>query len=76
MRLLTQGNTVMTGADLRAARNSLKMTQGELASALGVTIKTISRWEIGVCNIQHPTILALALTALQDARAGGSRKTH
>jgi len=35
-------------ADIRAVREARKMTQEELAGALGVTGATISRWESGL----------------------------
>ena len=54
----------MTPADLRAARQTLGLTQRALAEALGVPQATISRWETGTHPIQHPRILRLALERL------------
>lgn len=37
----------MLGQELAARRKSLRLTQAELAQRLGVTVTTVSRWEIG-----------------------------
>lgn len=42
----------MTGPEIRAVRESLQLSQTQLASLLGVHAVTVSRWETG---IQHPT---------------------
>ncbi len=38
-------NTYVTGATIRRLRESRKLTQGELADKLGVSSKTVSKWE-------------------------------
>ena len=54
----------MTGAELRAVREHLALTQAELAALLGVPALRISKWERGE-PIAHPRILELALTELR-----------
>lgn len=40
-------NTYVTGAAIRQLRENRKMTQAELAETLGVSSKTVSKWETG-----------------------------
>jgi transcriptional regulator with XRE-family HTH domain len=60
--------------ELRKMRQSLGMTQRELAEALNVPQATISRWERGPkpgtegTDIRHPTILKLAMQHLRCKR--------
>lgn len=54
----------MTPGALRATRRSLRLTQQQLAEALGVPQSTIWRWETGKHEIQQPQILRLALERL------------
>lgn len=56
----------MTATELRRRRRQLGLTQAELASALSVPQQTISRWETGAIEIQHPLILHMALNWLAD----------
>jgi len=56
----------MTPADLRAWRKTAGLSQSELASALGVAVMTVSRWERGQREI--PSFLHLALKALSASR--------
>lgn len=53
----------MTGAEVRALRHRLGLTQEQMARALTVTFSTINRWENG-----HARPSALALRALQGMR--------
>ena len=57
--------------DIRAYRKRLRMTQEELAEALGVHPQTISNWERGTQHIQHPHIVRLALEQLASRRGHG-----
>lgn len=54
----------MTGPELRAWRTERRLSQTRLGERLGVRQATISDWERGVMEIQHPTILRLALSEL------------
>ena len=40
-------NTYVTGATIRQLRESRKLTQAELAETIGVSSKTVSKWETG-----------------------------
>ena len=40
-------NTYVTGATIRQLRESRKLTQAELAEKIGVSSKTVSKWETG-----------------------------
>lgn len=59
----------MTGADLRSRRRALGMTQGALASALGVTDRTVRLWEAGHHAI--PAWVPLALATVERAAPTG-----
>lgn len=43
-------NQYITGTVIKELRNRHKMTQTELAEKLGVSAKTISKWETGVSH--------------------------
>ena len=40
-----QMNTYITGATIKQLRESRKLTQAELAEKIGVSSKTVSKWE-------------------------------
>jgi len=50
----------MTGANLKAWRLRLGLTQRQAAEMLGVSAVTLSAWEIGRFRIKQPGLLALA----------------
>lgn len=61
----------MTGAELKAARKSLGMTQAQLAQALEVSVSQLHNWEHGVNRGHHtvcvvPRRTELAVGALFD----------
>jgi DNA-binding transcriptional regulator YiaG len=56
----------MTPHDVQTIRRRLRMTQRELALALGVTVTTVARWEQG----------ARAVTSLVAASLGRLVKEH
>ncbi len=56
----------MTGDELRTRREKLGLTQTDLASKMGTTQITISRWERDKLRIERPEMLDLALKALEN----------
>lgn len=56
----------MDGAELRARRLALKLTQLHLGRLLGVPQSTVARWETGALPIRHPRILQFAMESLRD----------
>ncbi len=56
----------MTGAQLRERREKLGLSQSALASKLGTTQNTISRWELETLPIERPQMLDLALRTLEN----------
>ena len=44
-----------SGAELRARREALGLTQAELADRLGVARVTVARWELGLVPITRRT---------------------
>jgi non-specific serine/threonine protein kinase len=57
----------MDPAELRKARQALRLTQVELARALGATPNTLARWERGELQIRHPELVQLALQRMGNA---------
>ena len=55
----------MDGPTLRDQRLALGLSQAALAQRLGIPRNTIARWERGELRIEHPTLLALALWAVE-----------
>ena len=53
-------------------RLNMSMTQEEIARALGVSQFTISRWECGAHDVEHPTMLRRALRQIARDRLGRS----
>lgn len=62
----------MTGPQLKAWREHWQMSQGELASALGVVLNTIGRWERS--EREMPGYLPLALESLERRLAVSLRE--
>ena len=46
-------NQYVTGAVIKELREKKKITQSELAKMLGVSDKTISKWETGVSQTKR-----------------------
>lgn len=55
----------MLPAEIKARRNELRLTQGELAEQLGVALNTVSRWELGTSAPESGPMLDLALKYLE-----------
>lgn len=53
---------VRIGGEVRARRDKLKITQSQLASAIGVTFQQVQKYERGVNRISAATLLAIAET--------------
>ena len=45
---VTRMNTYVTGATVKQLREGKNMTQAELAERIGVSSKTVSKWETGI----------------------------
>jgi putative zinc finger/helix-turn-helix YgiT family protein len=60
-----------SGEAFKYARKSIGLTAADLASLLGVTPESISRWENGKHPID-PTALALLALLVRDAEAGST----
>jgi len=65
----------MTGAELRARRERLGLTQAELAEAFAIHPNTVTKWE-GGAPMRHPLVLRFALERLaEDKPAFGGDET-
>jgi DNA-binding transcriptional regulator YiaG len=62
----------MSPSELKSIRAGLRMTQAELAEALGVTWNTVARWETGQRRI--PELAVKLLACLDKERSRGRRK--
>ena len=60
----------MTPAELRAIRKRLGLTGAALAEMLGVTDRTIRRWEAGTVPISKPAIFLIG--HIQEAAGNSS----
>lgn len=63
-RLEDDGPPLLNSTEVRAIRGQLAMTQPQMASALGVDLRTYQRWEHGA--ITKPGSMALRL--IKEAR--------
>lgn len=62
----------MDGADVRRARERLKMTQAELAERLGIQRNSVARMEMGNRPVMRTTELAIKYLLLtMKKRKGG-----
>lgn len=55
----------ITGQHIKQRRESLQLTQGELAELLGVALNTVSRWENGSSLPESGKMLELALAQIE-----------
>ena len=62
-------NTFITGATIRELRESRKLTQAELAEKIGVSSKTISKWETAKglpdVSLLQPLAQALGISVIE-----------
>lgn len=59
--VITNGKmTLVDGKELKTRRETLGMTQGDLADLMGVTTPAISRWEAGKRRLPKMAVLLLA----------------
>ena len=62
-------NTYVTGSTIRRLREARKLTQAELAEKLGVSNKTISKWETGKglpdISVLQPLAQALGISVIE-----------
>lgn len=54
---------------IKASREALRLTQGQLAEIFGCKFNTISRWERGDSECEFPGMLTLAFQALEAQKA-------
>jgi transcriptional regulator with XRE-family HTH domain len=69
----------MTGAELKAARERLGLTQSQLASLMGASARTVGGWEQGERNgkpntIPEPVALLMAMALRHPALAQQLKK--
>ena len=68
--------STMTGAELRAARARLGLTQAALAKLLRVAPNTVARWERGERAVPGPAIAAIQmLIAYRFSRVAAIRSS-
>ena len=62
-------NTYVTGTTIRRLREDRRMTQAELAETLGVSSKTVSKWETAKClpdiTLLQPLAQALGISVIE-----------
>ena len=62
-------NTYVTGAAVKELREVRKMTQAELAEKIGVSSKTVSKWETGKglpdISLLQPLAQALGISVIE-----------
>ena len=63
----------MEGNELKAKRESLGLTQTELADILGVKMNTVYRWESGILSV--PKSIELAIETVVRQHKPNNQKT-
>jgi len=61
----------MTKGQFRKLRNSIGLSQTKLAQEMGVTLRTVSRWETGEFPIPRIAELALMTVVMEAKKKGG-----
>lgn len=70
----TRGDKIPTHP-IKRARQALRMRQRDLARALGVSKRTVERWEVDERNPAFPSLIAFAVEAIAARRAADMRAT-
>ena len=52
-------NSYITAAEIKRLRKNKKLTQAQLADIIGVSSKTVSKWETGKCMPDYSVVKAL-----------------
>jgi len=60
----------MTKRQFRKLRNSIGLSQTKLAQEMGVTLRTVSRWETGEFPIPKIAELALKTVVIEAEKKG------
>jgi len=63
----------MTGPEVRKRREAMGLTQGEFAELIGVTLNTVSRWEIGRMLIAKRSARLIELATAVTTRGRRSK---
>ena len=72
-RIGPERGVFVTREDIRRERESLGLTQGQLAEILGVALNTVSRWELGQ-RTPHPLVLKAIQTVFVEVRQKAKTK--
>jgi DNA-binding transcriptional regulator YiaG len=56
-------NSTLDAQDIRVMRKAMRLTQEQLAAALGVRLRTVARWEAGDNAMPETTARLLRLLA-------------
>jgi transcriptional regulator with XRE-family HTH domain len=73
-------NDVLVGANLRLQRNSAKMSQTDMAEAIGVTFQQVQKYERGTNRLSAGRLLTIShllkvpITAFYEGAKGGMAK--
>jgi len=54
------------GAEIRARRVAMGLTQRQLAAELGLAQNSVARFERDVLRVSHPTLMRAALFLIED----------
>ncbi|HEX7670146.1 MAG TPA: helix-turn-helix domain-containing protein [Polyangiaceae bacterium] len=65
------GVELVEGPELKFARKAMGLRQTDLATHLGVTAETVSRWETNADRFRRPVQLALLQMLEEFQRTGG-----
>ena len=63
----------MSGKELKAIRNKLKITQAELADLIGLHWNTVARWERDEVSISEP--MARLIVRIEQENSSGKKRS-